>query len=637
MMKLQNIRCSTVNYCCIIIISLILLLSCNNNGDSANEIFPNENISKVDELLDKENPLYSLNSEATVSYNNQAIELSKKIGYEKGVVVGTLNLGRVQLGLNNLEKAKAFFQSALDYAENESVNDQIPTCLGLLGTVYEKEFNYPLSLDYYARSKEAFSNNRDTVGIINCYINTSNIYRDIGDRVKAMNAILKGLELAEKSNNDHKIGTCLNNLSIIYQENGENNLALPYFQRFAEICINTGDSLGLARAYNNIGVAYLDLDNNELALEFYKKSATIREKLNDRLGLASNFLNMGNLLSDQREFSAALNYYEEALEISKNHKDFFLICKLNKIIADVLVESNKYDSAIYYLSESLNIAEKYNLNERSFAALNALTNVYEKRGDFENAFRYSKAAMAANDTLIQLQNNEVVEELKTRYETENKEQEIIKLNDEKEYAKQIRILLIGISGLLLILAIYIFFSQRLKIRKNKQINNYQQSLMERKLTISKLEQNNLEQNLKHSEKELVNMALYLVQKIEFVEKLKKEIKLMQKDKSNAKEEIAKKVTQLINNNLRLDKEHVDFQLHLENVNQLFYKKLKESYPSVTQNELKLSALLRCDFSSKDIAIIFNISPSSVDMNRYRLRKKFNLAQNDNLNEFLKNL
>lgn len=633
----MNLRAQIFLLSYLLLGSFLLLSSCTSNRNSENEEIANEDFSRVEELLKKENALYTSNPEAAILYNNQAIELSRKIGYEKGIVVGRLNLGRVQLGLNKLERAKAFFQSALMHAENESVSDQIPTCLGLLGTVYEKEFNYSVSIDYYSRSKEAFTNNHDTIGIINCYINISNIYRDIGDRVKAMNAILKGLELAEKINKDYQIGICLNNLSIIYQENGKNNLALPYFHRFAEVCINTGDSLGLARAYNNIGVAYSELDNENLALEFYIKSASIRENLNDHIGLASNYINMGNLLSDQKQYNTALTYYEDALDISIDHKDLFLICKLNKIIADVLVETHKYDSAIFYYYESLAIAKKYNLNERLYAALSALTNVYEKQGDFENAYKYSKAAMAANDTLIKLQNNEVIEELKTRYETEKKEQEIIKLNKEYEYGKQIRILLFGISGLLLILLIYIFLSQRLKIRKNKQISEYQQSLVERKLTIAELEQKNLEQNLKHSEKELVNMALYLVQKTEFVERLKNEIKSMRKDKSYAKDEIAKKVTQLINDNLRLDKEHVDFQLHLENVNQLFYKKLKESYPSVTQNELKLSALLRCDFSSKDIATIFNISPSSVDMNRYRLRKKFNLAQDHNLNDFLKNL
>ena len=86
--------------------------------------------------------------------------------------------------------------------------------------------------------------------------------------------------------------------------------------------------------------------------------------------------------------------------------------------------------------------------------------------------------------------------------------------------------------------------------------------------------------------------------------------------------LQKKIVQLINENIRLDKEHVEFLLNLENVNQLFYQKLKADFPTITPNELKLSALLRCDFSSKDIATIFNISPSSVDMNRYRLRKKF---------------
>ncbi len=636
-MKLQHKTETASNYGFIIIISLCLLISCNNKEELPKEVTSTDDTTTVNKLLLIENPNTPNNPKLAISYNQQAIELSKKIGYKKGQLNGVLNLGRIHLNLNNYKNADSLFSIALDYAESESMNEFIPTCLGCLGMVHEELYNYAESLDYYSRSKAAFMNIGDTIGIIKCHINISNIYKDIGDRAKAMKSILKGLEIAEKTNDEYQIGICLNNLSILYQESGKNDIAIPYFFRFAEICLETGDSLGLARAYNNIGVSYYDLSNNNLAFEYFLKSIEIRKKLNNRIGLASSFLNMGNLMMDKKDYSSAINYYKDALKISNDHKNYLLISKLSKIIGDVFVNLNNYDSALYYFNESLAIAENYEMNERTFAVLTGITDLYEKIGDYEKAFKYSQATMALNDTILHLHNTDVIEELKTRYETDKKEQEIIKLNEEKDYAKQIRILLFSFSGLLFFLATYIFFSQRLKIRKNKQISNYQQSLIERKLTISTLEQKNLEQNLQHSEKELVNMALYFVQKIEFVEKLKNEIRLMQKDSSYAKEAFAKKVTLLINDNIRLDKEHVEFQLHLENVNQLFYQKLKEDFPNLTQNELKLSALLRCDFSSKDIATIFNISPSSVDMNRYRLRKKFKLTTEENIGAFLKSL
>ena len=540
MVKLQYKMKIASNYSFILIISLFLFHSCNNKNVIPQEVTSINDTSTVNKLLHNENPNAPNNLKLAISYNQQAIKLSKKIGYRKGYLLGVLNLGRIQLNINKYEKADSLFSIALIYAENESMDDHIPTCLGCLGMVNEKLYNYTEGLEYYSKSKAAFKSIGDSTGIIKCYINISTIYKNIGDRANAMKFILKGLEIAEILNDDFQIGVCLNNLSILYQESGKNDIAIPYFFRFAEICIEVGDSLGLAKAYNNIGVSYSELSNNNLALEYFLKSVEIREKLNNQIGLASSFLNMGNLMNDKKDYSSAINYYKYALNISIDHRNYLLISKLNKFIGDVFVNQNNYDSAIYYFNESLVIAENYKINERTFAVLTGITDLYEKKGDYEKAFKYSKATMALNDTILHLHNNDVIEELKTRYETDIKEQEIVKLNDENEYAKHISILLYSFSGLLLVLVIYILFSQRLKISKNKQIFSYQKSLMERKLTISSLEQQNLEQNLQHSEKEMVNMALYLVQKIEFVKMLKNEIKLMQKEATYDKETFAKK-------------------------------------------------------------------------------------------------
>ena len=78
----------------------------------------------------------------------------------------------------------------------------------------------------------------------------------------------------------------------------------------------------------------------------------------------------------------------------------------------------------------------------------------------------------------------------------------------------------------------------------------------------------------------------------------------------------------------------EFEAHFENVYENFYEKLDEQFPSLTPGERKLCALLRLNLSSKDIAALTFQNSSSVDMARYRLRKKFNLSKKTNLVDFL---
>jgi DNA-binding CsgD family transcriptional regulator len=86
--------------------------------------------------------------------------------------------------------------------------------------------------------------------------------------------------------------------------------------------------------------------------------------------------------------------------------------------------------------------------------------------------------------------------------------------------------------------------------------------------------------------------------------------------------------------LNLDKQREDFELNIDLINQDFYRKLEEKFPQLNENEKKLCAMVRLNLSSKEIAAIQNISPKSVDMNRYRMRKKLNLTNEDDLGKFL---
>ncbi|MEM6380985.1 MAG: helix-turn-helix transcriptional regulator, partial [Bacteroidota bacterium] len=66
----------------------------------------------------------------------------------------------------------------------------------------------------------------------------------------------------------------------------------------------------------------------------------------------------------------------------------------------------------------------------------------------------------------------------------------------------------------------------------------------------------------------------------------------------------------------------------------FYRHLKEKFPKLTQGDLKLCALIKLNFSSKDVAKLMGISVESVHTTRYRLRKKLGLQREDNLTEYI---
>ena len=91
----------------------------------------------------------------------------------------------------------------------------------------------------------------------------------------------------------------------------------------------------------------------------------------------------------------------------------------------------------------------------------------------------------------------------------------------------------------------------------------------------------------------------------------------------------------INSNIsQFNRTNEEAEKMIDEVNSGFIAKLSDSYPDLTNSEKRLASLLRIGMSSKEISLIMSMEPKSVDMARYRLRKKLNLTANDNLCDFL---
>jgi DNA-binding CsgD family transcriptional regulator len=96
----------------------------------------------------------------------------------------------------------------------------------------------------------------------------------------------------------------------------------------------------------------------------------------------------------------------------------------------------------------------------------------------------------------------------------------------------------------------------------------------------------------------------------------------------------KKVVRHIDKNINNDDDWNFFEEAFNNADQDFLKKIKDIHLSLTPNDLRLCAYLRLNLSSKEIASLLNISSKSVEIKRYRLRKRMNLEHGTNLISYI---
>ena len=147
--------------------------------------------------------------------------------------------------------------------------------------------------------------------------------------------------------------------------------------------------------------------------------------------------------------------------------------------------------------------------------------------------------------------------------------------------------------------------------------------------IINLKNQQLQRENKAKTKELAASTMSIIKKNELLGAIKKELL---NTVTNAK--AIQPVVAIIDKSLNENDNWEMFQEAFNNADSTFLKTVKSLHPALSPNDLKLCAYLRLNLSSKEIAQLFNISPRSVEIKRYRLRKKLDLNHQDNLVNYI---
>jgi DNA-binding CsgD family transcriptional regulator len=156
----------------------------------------------------------------------------------------------------------------------------------------------------------------------------------------------------------------------------------------------------------------------------------------------------------------------------------------------------------------------------------------------------------------------------------------------------------------------------------KELENEQQ--------LMKLRNEQLSQDVDNKNRELAVSTMSLNSKNELLAFIKEDLKKTSPDDNKN----IKSVIRTINDNITEEDSWKVFKEAFDNADKDFLKRIKQLHPLLTPNDLRLCAYLRLNLSSKEIAPLFNISVRSVEIKRYRLRKKMDLQHEIGLVEYI---
>ncbi|MHA7059480.1 helix-turn-helix and ligand-binding sensor domain-containing protein [Aquimarina sp. M1] len=205
--------------------------------------------------------------------------------------------------------------------------------------------------------------------------------------------------------------------------------------------------------------------------------------------------------------------------------------------------------------------------------------------------------------------------------------------DRPWYFSTIAIVTYSVTLLMLLLIMHRAYKRYYTRQREKLVEENKKQLELRQLEsereIMKLNNEKLTQDIESKNRELASSTMNIIKKNEILNTIKKELQ-----KSEFERDGVKNVERIIDRNLNNKDDWKHFEEAFNSVDKDFLKKLKEKHDNLTPHDLRFCTYLRLNLSSKEIAPLLNISVRSVEIKRYRLRKKLELEHSDSLVNYI---
>ena len=160
------------------------------------------------------------------------------------------------------------------------------------------------------------------------------------------------------------------------------------------------------------------------------------------------------------------------------------------------------------------------------------------------------------------------------------------------------------------------------------------SELKTKETINLTKQEKLQSELDLSIRELSSNLLLDSQRSNLLSSIRQTLLKIKPELSSQGQSEINRILRNIDRNVNLEEGWKKFQLHFEKVHPNFFVKISNQFPELNAKQLRHCAYIKLGLSSKETASLLNVAPKSVEMARYRLKKKMNFGCTDRFSEFI---
>lgn len=494
------------------------------------------------------------------------------------------------------------------------------------------------------------------------YLHSGNWFSKIGfpkESIKSYNSFFKYYQENENYIKPEQKQELMELTAFAYS-NQANNYAKLYMLDSASIMHKADikfakqlNTIAYPSSINNYGlfVYWTKMDIDSVLNNFNEALAITKEKYSNHMLIGSIRDNIADVYFDNEQYKDAKPLYEANFEFYQyatnelsKEKDFPRLISAGAQLVETNLKLRRLNEAAKTFDQLETIFNKDSNKDKipldsKLEFLQAKELLLVSQRNFEDAYTASINNRQLADSL-----NSIVSQANSNWEAKLNDVSIyrIKTNYELEKAQkeskikeqQLKLWIVVITSISILGFLTALFSRRrghIIIAKNKQLIAEQDQI----LTALKNEQ--LQSEIKSKKRDLSDFAINLTQNQEWARILAGKLKEIKSTRGRERKKLFTDFEQNVKNKIKYDADTKEFYERLDKLSDAFYSQLMNKFPNLSKTEKQLCSLIRLKIESHEIATLQNITLSSLNTSRYRLRKKLNLTNNDNLDVFIQSL
>jgi DNA-binding CsgD family transcriptional regulator len=366
---------------------------------------------------------------------------------------------------------------------------------------------------------------------------------------------------------------------------------------------------------NTMALAFHRMGQYDSAFVYYRQGLNAAEKMNNTAWLGIISGNMAQIYFVQEKYTTALPLFELDYNTSKGLGYYDNAANSLQWAARTNLALGKTNIALEQIRETFSLLQKWPAPNYLQNAYFTAAEIFKTLKNNDSSFYYSGLYNKLHDSLERVIYQSSVSISKLRLDDEKNRYSILNLQQEKQAQVQQRNLIIAAILFLAAVALLVINRQRLKLK-------YRQKLLEQDKLRVELEMESATEQLKM-------FTQNIVEKTSLIEKLEQRVK--------ANEDNADKhqlIEELSHQTILTEDDWLTFKALFEKTHPGFFTKLKEQARDITVAEQRMAALTRLHLTTKQMAAVLGISPNSVNKTKQRLRQRFNLPVDVNVEEFV---